>query len=97
MNSDQTRRAADLAIGEPFRVGVNYWPRRKAMSWWKAFDRGEVADEFDVIADLGMSIVRIFLLWEDFQPTVGTVSRSALTDLETVCDVAADPTTTSTK
>ena len=58
----------DLAVGAPFRVGVNYWPRRKAMGWWKAFDDAEVADEFDAIADLGMSLVRIFLLWEDFQP-----------------------------
>ena len=77
-------------IGEPFRVGVNYWPRRKAMGWWKDFDRGEVAAEFDVISELGMSLVRIFLLWEDFQPTPSAVSPSALADLETVCDVAAE-------
>lgn len=77
-------------MGEPFRVGVNYWPRRKAMGWWKAFDRGEVNDEFGVIADLGLSCVRIFLLWEDFQPTPTAVSATALRDLEIVCDVAAD-------
>lgn len=81
--------ATDLTIGRPFRVGVNYWPRRKAMSWWKDFDRGEVAEEFDVIRGLGMSLVRIFLLWEDFQPRPTTVAPSALEDLETVCDVAA--------
>ena len=60
------------AVGDPFPVGVNYWPRRKAMGWWKAFDRAEVEDEFDVIAGLGLSVVRIFLLWEDFQPTPGS-------------------------
>jgi endo-1,4-beta-mannosidase len=80
----------DLAVGRPFKVGVNYWPRRKAMSWWKAFDRGEVADELDVIADLGMSLVRVFLLWEDFQPDPSTVSQGALDHLEVVCDVAAE-------
>jgi endo-1,4-beta-mannosidase len=80
----------DLAVGRPFKVGVNYWPRRKAMSWWRAFDRGEVADELDVIADVGMSLVRIFLLWEDFQPDPSTVSPNALADLENVCDVAAE-------
>jgi len=79
----------DLAAGQPFRVGVNYWPRRKAMTWWKAFERGEVADELDVIADLGMSLVRIFLLWEDFQPQPDIVSSTALADLESVCDLAA--------
>jgi endo-1,4-beta-mannosidase len=80
----------DLAVGQPFRVGVNYWPRRKAMYWWKDFDGTEVADEFDVIAGLGMSLVRIFLLWEDFQPTPTAVSPSALADLETVCDLAQE-------
>ena len=82
--------AGDLAVGQPFPVGVNYWPRRKAMYWWKDFDRDEVADEFDVIAGLGMSLVRIFLLWEDFQPTPTAVSPRALADLEIVADVAAE-------
>ena len=78
------------AVGDLFLVGVNYWPRRKAMRWWKAFDRGEVADELDVIAGLGLSLVRIFLLWEDFQPTPDLVSTTALRDLETVASTAAD-------
>src|SRR3990170_5749359 len=79
-----------LAPGQPFRVGVNYWPRRKAMAWWKDFDRGEVAHELDVVADLGMSLARVFLLWEDFQPEPDAVSASALRDLEVVCALAAD-------
>jgi endo-1,4-beta-mannosidase len=90
MSRGDGTRPTDLVFGQPFRVGVNYWPRRKAMGWWKAFDRGEVADEFDVITALGLSLVRIFLLWEDFQPTSTTVSGSALADLETVCDLAGD-------
>ena len=44
------------------------------MGWWKAFDRGEAEAELDLIADLGLSLVRIFLLWEDIQPTYDTVS-----------------------
>ncbi len=80
----------DLAVGQPFPVGVNYWPRRKAMYWWRDFDRDEVAAEFDVIASLGLSLVRIFLLWEDFQPTPTLVSQRALADLEIVADVAAE-------
>ena len=76
-------------IGEPFAVGVNYWPRRKAMGWWKDFDREEVAEEFAIMRDLGLSLARIFLLWEDFQPGPTTVSMQALDDLESVCDVAA--------
>lgn len=73
-----------------FLTGVNYWPRRKAMFWWSDFDASEVADEFDVIAGLGMDVVRIFLLWDDWQSTPDTVSPGRLRDLGTVCDVAAD-------
>jgi endo-1,4-beta-mannosidase len=81
---------ADLEVGAPFRVGINYWPRRKAMGWWKAFDEGEVAGEFDVIADLGLRLVRVFLLWEDIQPTPEAISPAVLADLQTVCDLAEE-------
>jgi endo-1,4-beta-mannosidase len=79
-----------MAVGQPFPLGVNYWPRRKAMYWWQHFERDEVAEEFDLIADLGLRLVRIFLLWQDFQPTPAEVSGAALANLETVCDVASE-------
>ncbi len=72
-----------------FLLGVNYWPRRKAMYWWTNFDAAEVADEFAIIQSLGLSIVRIFLLWDDFQPEPTRVSTEMLKHLETVCDIAA--------
>ncbi|HEX9374568.1 MAG TPA: hypothetical protein VF897_26365, partial [Roseiflexaceae bacterium] len=77
-------------MDDPFVLGVNYWPRRKAMYWWSDFDAGEVHEEFALISDLGLSLVRIFLLWDDFQPTPAAVSRERLNDLVTVCDIAAD-------
>ncbi len=76
--------------GDQFLTGVNYWPRRKAMYWWSDFDRAEVEDEFDVIADLGMSVARIFLLWDDWQPAPEAVSPERLADLGTVLDAATD-------
>jgi endo-1,4-beta-mannosidase len=76
-------------MSEPFRLGVNYWPRRKAMYWWADFDRDEVEDEFDLIASLGMTVVRIFLLWDDWQPTPGSISPDRLRDLGVVLDGAA--------
>ena len=78
------------AEGDPFPLGVNYWPRAKAMYWWSDFDRGEVAEEFDVIESLGMSVVRIFLLWDDWQPSADTVSPERLRDLGVVLDLAAE-------
>ena len=55
-------------MSQPFLLGVNYWPRRKAMYWWPDFDEAEVREEFALIKELGLSLVRIFLLWDDFQP-----------------------------
>lgn len=77
-------------MSQPFTLGVNYWPRRKAMYWWSNFDADEVRQEFAVIRDLGMTVVRIFLLWEDWQPTPDTVSAQCLRDLGKVLDAAAE-------
>jgi endo-1,4-beta-mannosidase len=73
-----------------FTLGVNYWPRRKAMYWWSNFDEGEVCDEFALIKDLGLNVVRMFLLWDDFQPDPTTVSREAIENLVKVANIAAD-------
>lgn len=77
-------------MSQPFVLGVNYWPRRKAMYWWSNFDADEVREEFDIIASLGMSIVRLFLLWDDWQPTASSVSSERLRDFGIVCDIAAE-------
>jgi endo-1,4-beta-mannosidase len=60
------------------------------MYWWRDFDAHEVADEFDIIAALGMRVVRIFLLWDDWQLTPDTVDRECLGNLERVCNIAAE-------
>lgn len=73
-----------------FVLGVNYWPRRKAMYWWSDFEAGEVREEFGIIRDLGLNLVRIFLLWDDFQPTPDSVSAERLDYLSQVFDIAAE-------
>lgn len=77
-------------MNEPFVLGVNYWPRQKAMYWWSNFDADEVREEFELIATLGMTVVRLFLLWDDWQPTSASVSTERLNDFNTVCDIASD-------
>src|SRR5262245_61065819 len=67
-----------MDTGERFLLGVNYWPRRKAMYWWSDVDLGEVRDEFAVIRGLGLDVVRLFLLWDDFQPAPDAASRPRL-------------------
>lgn len=75
---------------QPFILGVNYWPRRKAMYWWSRFDAAEVREEFAIIREIGLNVVRIFLLWDDFQPAPDGVDGQALKNLTTVCDIAAE-------
>jgi endo-1,4-beta-mannosidase len=58
------------------------------MYWWSDFDPGEVQEEFSLISELGLSLVRIFLIWEDFQPQTHEISRCSLDNLVKVCDIA---------
>ncbi|HSG42647.1 MAG TPA: cellulase family glycosylhydrolase [Anaerolineales bacterium] len=73
-----------------FTLGVNYWPRKKAMYWWNNFDAGEVREEFAVIKEIGMNVVRLFLLWDDFQPEPNMVAKDKLENLLKVANAAAD-------
>jgi endo-1,4-beta-mannosidase len=72
-----------------FALGVNYWPASSAMRMWERFDGGEIEDDFRRCAGAGCDTVRIFLRWEDFQPTPASVSASALQQLRDVADRAA--------
>lgn len=75
-------------LGGTFLAGVNYWPRRKAMYWWKDFQRSEVEEEFQQIRGLHLSLVRIFLLWEDFQPAPQEMDPHSLDNLKEVLEIA---------
>ncbi|MFA9472683.1 MAG: cellulase family glycosylhydrolase [Deltaproteobacteria bacterium] len=76
--------------GVPFRLGVNYWPARTAMGWWTAFDPAEVAADFGRIAGCGFDSVRIFLTWEDFQPTPSRVESTMVDRLVSTLDEASN-------
>ncbi len=73
-----------------FVVGVNYWPKRKAMYWWKNFSADEVRQEFEQIRELNIEAVRFSLLWEDFQPERHRVDVRQMNHLEKVLEIAAD-------
>ena len=77
-------------MSQPFTLGVNYWPRRKAMYWWSDFDAGEVREEFSVIKEIGMNVVRLFLLWDDFQPEPNSVAKDKIDNLVKVAGIAAE-------
>src|SRR5688572_18591520 len=79
-----------MTPGQPFILGINYWPRKKSVFWWEQFDPAEVREEFAMIREVGITHVRFFLLWESFQPTPTSVSAAAIKHLRTVCDIAGE-------
>ncbi|MFN0030270.1 MAG: hypothetical protein ACKV2O_24215 [Acidimicrobiales bacterium] len=72
-----------------FRLGVNYWPARAALTWWEHFDAAVVAADFQRIAAAGFDSVRLFLTWEAFQPDPHRVDGAMLDRLVRVADLAA--------
>lgn len=59
------------------------------MYWWDRFDAEEVKSDFARIHEAGFDCVRVFLLWEDFQPSPHGVSDESLSRLVAVADLAA--------
>jgi len=60
------------------------------MGWWSRFDPAEVKADFARIAACGLDSVRVFLSWEDFQPTPTWVDGEMLERLVVVADLAAE-------
>ncbi len=57
---------------------------------WKRFDAGEIREDFQRIAGLGLDAVRFFLRWDDFQSHPDEMDPLALSRLEVVADIAAE-------
>jgi endo-1,4-beta-mannosidase len=73
---------------KPFILGVNYWPQKIAMFMWREFDRAAIDEDMAIISDLSLSCIRIFLLWEDFQPTPKNVPAVMLDRLVNLLETA---------
>lgn len=73
-----------------FQVGTTYWPRRKGALLWAEFDRGEVRDELQQLAAIGIDTIRLPLDWETFQPRPERVALPPLRALEQTLTLAED-------
>jgi hypothetical protein len=73
-----------------FIIGINYWPQRTAVSMWRHFDPATIKEDMATIAELGCSCLRIFLLWEDFQPYPRQCSVPMLNHLVKLMELAGD-------
>lgn len=80
---------AEVAVAAAhFIKGINYWPARKAMYWWKDFDLQEAEQDFRKMHNYHLDVVRIFLLWEDFQPQARQISLPRLDHLKRLADLS---------
>src|SRR4029079_2219173 len=85
-----SRRSPVPATPERFRLGVNYWPSETAMDWLARYDAAAIRRDFHRIAAVGMDTVRIFLRWEDLQPSPTTIDPAALAAVIDTADAASD-------
>jgi endo-1,4-beta-mannosidase len=73
-----------------FELGCNYWPRRSAMYMWRELDLGAVRAEIAHMRDLGVHVVRFFLLTEDFLPEPTRVASEKVAQLVEIARIASD-------
>ncbi|MBV8066712.1 MAG: beta-galactosidase [Candidatus Eremiobacteraeota bacterium] len=73
-----------------FLLGINYWPRASAMYMWQRFDIDEIGEDFARIKELGLDVVRFFLMWEAFQPAPNAMNAETLRRFDAVMGRIAD-------
>lgn len=73
-----------------FELGINYWPRRRAMYMWREPDPGAVREEMAQIAAIGFDVVRLFALTEDFLTGPRTVPAVMVERLVATVQAAKD-------
>ncbi|CAN5431199.1 hypothetical protein BH09MYX1_BH09MYX1_20080 [soil metagenome] len=73
-----------------FELGCNYWPRRSAMYMWRELDLGEIREDLAHMRAMGFSVVRFFLLLEDFLPAEMTLARDRISDVVAIARLAEE-------
>jgi hypothetical protein len=61
----------DLFASGEFFVGCNYWAKNAGMYMWSQWEPETVAKELAALAANGVTVMRVFPLWSDFQPLTG--------------------------
>ena len=58
----------DLFKSGHFFTGCNYWASHAGMFMWRKWDGEVVRQDLAALSSHGMSVLRVFPLWPDFQP-----------------------------
>lgn len=59
-----------------FSLGCNYWASNAGVYMWRQWDEKVVDSDFKKLSEMGIDCLRVFPLWEDFQPIVRSFSGS---------------------
>lgn len=51
-----------------YTLGCNYWPLKGGLSLWREWDPKSVEEDFRQLHEMGITGLRVFPLWNDFQP-----------------------------
>lgn len=57
-----------------FMLGVNYWASHAGTAMWKNWNAEIVEADLRLLGEYGIKVLRIFPLWEDFQPITALLS-----------------------
>ena len=49
-------------------VGLNYWASESATRMWRNYDPQVIEKDLALCEKYGVSMLRVFALWPDFQP-----------------------------
>lgn len=55
-------------IHNKFLLGANYWTRNQGLAMWRDWHPEEIDQELKEIHDCGLNVIRMFVVWNDFQP-----------------------------
>lgn len=61
-------RAGDPLAPGRVAVGCNYWASHAGVRMWRDWNPRQVERDLDALAACGMTVLRVFPLWPDFQP-----------------------------
>lgn len=59
-----------------FGIGCNYWASHAGIYMWRNWDRQVVESDLQKLKKCGIQVLRVFPLWEDFQPLTRAKSNS---------------------
>ena len=58
----------NLFHSNSFFIGCNYWASHAGMYMWRNWDAETVRKDLETLSRYGMTVLRVFPLWPDFQP-----------------------------